>query len=333
MGQIDILSVGDVVTDAFIKLLDKQAVAYENEHGKWLAMPFATKLPFDHVEIIEGVGNAANAAVAFARLGLKTGFAANVGGDEAGRGMIAALHKQKVDTRFMHINPGKKSNYHYVLWYKDERTILIKHEEYDYRWPKFKPTEIPRWVYFSSISEHAIDYHDEVSEWLDENPGVKLAFQPGTFQMQAGTKRLKKLYEQTEVLVLNREEAAYVGGGKHEDLHDLFDHLHKLGPKTVIITDGPDGAYASDGANRYSMPLYPDPAAPVDRTGAGDSFASTLVAAIAKGLSLEDALTWAPINSMSVVQKVGAQSGLLSERELLRFLHHAPKNYHPKKLA
>jgi len=334
MGQIDILSVGDVVTDAFIKLLDDQATAYTNENGKWLAMPFATKLPFDHVEVVEGVGNAANAAVAFSRLGLKTGFAANVGNDDAGRGMILALHKQGVDTRFMHINPGKKSNYHYVLWYKDERTILIKHEEYDYRWPKFKPAEIPRWLYFSSISEQAIDeYHDEVVDWLEENPEVRLAFQPGTYQMKAGVKKLKKLYQRTEVLVLNREEAAYVGGGKHEDLNDLFDHLHKLGPKVVIITDGPDGAYASDGTVRLSMPLYPDPAPPKDRTGAGDSFASTLVAAIAKGMSLETALTWAPINSMSVVQKVGAQAGLLTERQLLRYLHHAPKNYHPKKLS
>lgn len=333
MGQIDILSIGDIVTDAFIKLMDDKAVAYENEHGKWLAMPFATKLPFDHVEVVQAVGNAANAAVAFARLGLKTGFVTNVGGDAEGRDMINALHHNGVDTRFVHINPGKKSNYHYVLWYKDERTILIKHEEYDYRWPRFKPTDVPKWLYFSSISEHALDYHDEVAEWLADHPDVKLAFQPGTFQMSAGVKRLKDIYQRTEVLVLNREEAVLVGGGKHEDMHDLFNHLHALGPKIVVITDGPDGAYASDGENRYSMPLYPDPAAPVDRTGAGDAFASTLVAALAKGMSLEEALTWAPINSMSVVQKVGAQAGLLKERELLQWLHHAPKNYHTKKLA
>jgi ribokinase len=333
MGQIDILSVGDIVTDAFIKLLEDKAVAYENEHGKWLAMPFATKIPFDHVEVVQAVGNAANAAVAFARLGLTTAFAANVGGDSEGRDMINTLHKNGVDTRFIRINPGKKSNYHYVLWYKDERTILIKHEEYEYHWPHFRPSEMPRWVYFSSISEHALEYHDQVAEWLQEYPDVKLAFQPGTFQMQAGTERLKAIYQRSELVVLNREEAVFVGGGKYEDLHDLFNRMHALGPKIVIITDGPDGAYASDGENRFSMPLYPDPAPPVDRTGAGDSFASTLVAAIAKGMSLEEALTWAPINSMSVVQKVGAQAGLLKERELLQWLHRAPKNYHPKKLA
>lgn len=333
MGQIDILSVGDVVTDIFIKLLNDQADVQKDEEGnKWLLMPFGTKLPFDHAEAIQGVGNASNAAVAFARLGVKSGFVTNIGGDQEGRDIIAALDKNDVDTRFVRVNPRKKSNVHYVLWYKDERTILIKHEEYDYHWPHLRPTEIPRWIYFSSISEHALEYHDQVSEWLDDHPGVRLAFQPGTFQMQAGVERLKRIYQRTEVLILNREEAAFVGGGDHGDIHDLFDHLHALGPHVVVITDGPDGAYASDGQSRYAMPLYPDPAPPVDRTGAGDAFASTLVAALVKGLSLEDALQWAPINSMSVVQEVGAQAGLLKEKQLLEWLHHAPRGYHVKKM-
>jgi ribokinase len=328
----DVISIGDIVTDAFIKLIEDQAHTYENEQGKWLAMPFGTKIPFDHAEIIEAVGNASNAAVAFARLDLGSAFVTNVGDDVHGRDMIAALHKNKVDSRFVRINPGKKSNYHYVLWYKDERTILIKHEEYDYHWPHLRPAETPSWVYFSSISQHAIPYHDQVADWLDQNESVKLAFQPGTFQMEAGTERLARIYKRSEVLILNREEAVLVGGGNHDDIHDLFNHLHALGPKIVVITDGPNGAYASDGTDRFQMPLYPDPAPPVDRTGAGDSFASTFVAALMKGNNIEGALQWAPINSMSVVQKVGAQAGLLTEKELEGFLRQAPEWYKPTRM-
>jgi sugar/nucleoside kinase (ribokinase family) len=327
--QLDILSVGDVVTDAFIKLFDDLEHVVETPRGKMLQIPFGTKLPFESVDIIKAVGNASNAAVAFARLGLKTGFVTNVGGDLEGHEVIRVLGKDRVDTRFVRINPTHKTNYHYVLRYKEERTILIKHEKYDYRWPHIRKNEVPRWLYFSSVSEGALDYHDEVVEWLEENPEVHLAFQPGTFQMKAGTKRLHKLYKRTDVLILNREEAALVSQGSREDIPDLFNRLHALGPHVVVITDGPDGAYASDGINRYKMPLYPDPAKPVDRTGAGDSFASTFVAALAKGCNLEDALRWAPVNSMSVVQKVGATAGLLRERELQQWLHHAPKNYHP----
>ncbi|HET6924765.1 MAG TPA: carbohydrate kinase family protein [Candidatus Saccharimonadales bacterium] len=330
--QPDVISIGDIVTDVFIKLKDDYEHTYSNEHGKWLAMPFGTKIPFDNAETIKAVGNASNAAVAFARLGLNSAFVTNVGEDHEGRDMISTLHKQKVDSRFVRVNPDKKSNVHYVIRFGAERTILIKHEEYDYHWPHLRPSETPRWVYFSSISEHALPYHDQVADWLDANPDVLLAFQPGTFQMEAGVERLQRIYKRSSVLILNREEAALVGGGNHEDIHDLFNKLHALGPHVVVITDGPAGAYASDGQNRWSMPLYPDPAEPIDRTGAGDAFASTFVAALAKGNTIEGALQWAPINSMSVVQKVGAQAGLLSEHELLHWLSQAPEWYKPSRM-
>lgn len=109
----------------------------------------------------------------------------------------------------------------------------------------------------------------------------------------------------------------------------MLNKLHDIGAKTVIITDGPDGAYASDGKLRLKMPLYPDPGPPVERTGAGDAFASTLVAALIKGNTLEGALQWAPINSMNVVQEVGAQKGLLTEKEIEALLLKAPDWYKP----
>ncbi|MCA9330457.1 carbohydrate kinase family protein [Candidatus Saccharibacteria bacterium] len=327
---LEVLSIGDVVTDAFIKLFDNRAHTYSNEFGKWLAMPFGSKVPFEDAEVIEGVGNAANAAVCFARLGIHSGLVSNVGADAYGRDIINALEDNRVDTRFVRINRGKLSNYHYVLWYKEERTILIKHEEYNYQWPRFTKADIPKWVYFSSISKNALDkYHDMVVDWLADNPDVKLAFQPGTFQLEAGAAKLKELYKRTEVVIMNREEAMLVTGLDGKDVGKLIDGLHKLGPKTVVVTDGPTGAYASDGTNRYEMPPYPDPAPPAERTGAGDAFAATLVAALIKGNTLEGALQWAPINSMNVVQHTGAQKGLLTEDELEQWLRKAPAKYKP----
>jgi len=330
MDNFDVLVIGDIVTDAFIKLFDDYEHTYENEKGKWLAMPFGMKVPFDYAKVVPGVGNAANAAVSISRLGLKTALVTNIGGDHYGTEIIRALHKNKVDTRFVRVNPGKISNYHYVLWYKEERTILIKHEVYDYHWPHIAVKEKPKWVYFSSIAKNALDYHDDVADWLEDNPDVKLAFQPGTFQMEAGVERLKRIYKRTEVLILNREEAVLVSGGNYDDIHDLLNRLHAYGPKIVVITDGPDGAYVSDGPKRLKMPLYPDPKPPFERTGAGDAFASTFVAAIIKGNTLEGALQWAPINSMDVVQYMGAQEGLLDETQLEQYLQKAPEWYKPE---
>ena len=291
-----------------------------------------SKVPFDHAQVIAAVGNAGNASVAFAKLGLRSGLVANVGADDWGRDIVAALHSAKVDSRFIHVNPGKNSNYHYVLWYKEDRTILIKHEEYDYRWPHFRVIDIPRWLYFSSISKNAMEYHDQLADWLEGHPPVKLAFQPGTFQISAGTKRLRKIYERADILAVNREEASQISQTGKENMHGLFDKLHELGPKTVLVSDGPRGAYASDGGNRWKMPIYPDPKPPYERTGAGDSFTSTFVAAMMKGADIETALLWAPINAMSVVQQVGAQAGLLDEKGIDHFLRKAPPEYHPRRM-
>lgn len=333
-SQLDVLSIGDVVTDDFIKLLDHEAMVIEaKDGGPRLSIPYATKVPFDHHEVVPAVGNSANAAVAFAKLGFKSGLVANIGEDAQGREILSALHKSNVDSRFVHINPGKVSNYHYVLWYKDDRTILIKHEEYEYHWPRFRAIDFPQWVYFSSVSEHAMDYHDQIADWLEEHRNVRLAFQPGTFQLQAGPKRLGRIYSRAELLAVNREEAALISGGRHNDIHDLFKKLHALGSRIVVISDGHNGAYASDGQQAYKMPIYPDPKPPYDRTGAGDAFTSTFVAAIMRGADIEQALLWAPINSMSVVQKVGAQAGLLTQDEIEHYLAKAPEWYHPERVA
>ncbi len=332
MNQIDVLSVGDVVTDAFIKLLDDRAEVTKTDSGSVLSMPFGMKVPFDHTEVLNAVGNAANAAVNFSKLGLNSGLVSNVGGDSAGRDIITTLEHEGVDTRFVRINPRKRSNYHYVLWYKEERTILVKHEDYDYKWPHLRKHEMPKWIYFSSISANALDYHDELIESLSRHPEIKLAFQPGTFQMEAGIEKMRHVYDRSELVALNREEAVYVTGGNYEDIHDLFNKMHALGPRIVLISDGPSGSYASDGENRFKMPIYPDPKPPVERTGAGDAFTSTFVAAIIKGNTVDGALQWAPISSMNVVQHVGAQEGLLTERELAALLQKAPAWYKPERI-
>jgi sugar/nucleoside kinase (ribokinase family) len=131
---------------------------------------------------------------------------------------------------------------------------------------------------------------------------------------------------------MNREEAVDVTGESYDSLKQLADALHALGPKIVVITDGPNGSYASYDGKLVVIPNYPDPAPPLDRTGAGDAFASTIVAALALGESIETALTWAPINSMSVVQKLGAQAGLLKRDDIDHYLQTAPENYHPEEL-
>ena len=168
---------------------------------------------------------------------------------------------------------------------------------------------------------------------MKQHPETKLVFQPGTFQIKLGAEKLKSVYENTEIFFCNKEEAQEILGTDTKDMPTLIRQFKQLGPKLPVITDGPNGAYVVDTNDQaWHMPMYPDPAPPVDRTGAGDSFSSTFTAAIALGMTPEQALAWGPINSMSVVQKIGAQAGLLTRSELEQLLANAPETYRPTKL-
>jgi ribokinase len=192
----------------------------------------------------------------------------------------------------------------------------------------------PRYIYFSSIGEHGLPHHFEVAKYVKEHPETKLVFQPGTFQIKLGADKLKELYEVTEIFFCNKEEAQEILGTTEQHMPTLLRSFRKLGPKLPVITDGPEGAYVLDENDKaWHMPMYPDPADPVDRTGAGDAFASTFTCAITLGLSPAEALSWGPINSMSVVQYIGAQKGLLTKEQLQSYLASAPVEYKAKEIS
>lgn len=322
----DFVAIGDTVTDAFIRLTDTSAHVDVDHGTREICMRFGDKVSYDSVHVVAGVGNAANAAVSASRLGLKTAFVANVGNDEHGKEILGVFKKEGIATDFVKSHNGIPTNYHYVLWYGDERTILIKHEKYPYKLPDIGE---PKWVYFSSVGEHGEAFHKELENYLNAHPLIKLAFQPGTFQMKMGKEKLAGIYKRTEVFFCNKEEAQRILGTQEDDIKILLREVAGLGPKIVAITDGVKGAYAFDGKEMYSMRLYPDPKPPISRTGAGDAFSSTFTAALALGKDIKEALRWGPVNSMSVVQGVGAQAGLLTREKLEEYLAKAPEDYYP----
>lgn len=329
-NQYDFIAVGDTVTDAFIRLnLSSAHVEMDHGSGREICMRFGDKIPYDSVTVVPGVGNAANAAVSAARLGLKTAFVSNVGNDEHGKEILGVFKKEGLATEFLKSHNGIPTNYHYVLWYGDERTILIKHQKYPYSLPDIGE---PKWLYFSSLGENSLEFHMEVVEYLKAHPSIKLAFQPGTFQMKLGKDRLKDVYARTNLFFCNKEEAQRILEVQEDDINKLLRGITALGPKIVAITDGVKGAYAYDSKDTYSMRLYPDPKPPISRTGAGDAFSSTFTAALALGKDIREALRWGPINSMSVVQGIGAQAGLLTREKLEEYLAKAPEDYYPKNL-
>lgn len=314
------IAIGDIVTDAFIRL--KEASVTKDPKGhEMLSMVFGDKLPYESVEVVQAVGNSSNAAVSAARLGLRSALVANIGDDQEGKDCLANLSKENVATDFIKSHLGQKTNYHYVLWYEHDRTILVKHEKYSYSLPEIGE---PEWLYLSSLGEDTKEFHHEITGYLQNHPNIKLAFQPGTFQMKLGKDELKEIYAKSEVFFCNVEEAERILGIETLGIQELGKRMRELGPKIAIITDGASGAYAFTETDSWFISPYPDPKPPFERTGAGDAFASTTIVALAKGKDLPTALAWGAVNSMSVVQEVGAQKGLLTENQIEDYLKALP---------
>jgi sugar/nucleoside kinase (ribokinase family) len=206
---------------------------------------------------------------------------------------------------------------------------LVNHIEYDYHFPAIST---PKWIYLTSLASTTFDYHMEIADYLEKNPTVKLAFQPGTFQMKLGIEKLSRIYKHTEVFCVNFEEAQRILSTDSRDIKILLKKLSEYGPKIVIITDNTNGAYMFDGDHYYHIPMYPDPRPAIERTGCGDAFFSTFISALAMGKTPLEALLWAPVNPMSVAQFVGAQEGLLALDQLEWWIKTAPADYKPKEI-
>ena len=324
--MLDLIAIGDMSIDVFLEMNQKEAdVHCSVRHDECkICFNYADKIPVERMTRTIG-GNSANVAVGARRLGLKSAMVTNLGKDDDGQSIRKELWREGVDTRFIDYN--KRTNLSTVINYLGERTIFIYHEERDYRLPRLPKS---RAVYFSSMKKGWEVVIGPLADYLDRYK-AKLAYNPGTFQLRDGAKLSAPLLERCEIFYVNKQEAAlYTDKEDDATFHELFDALHKLGPKTVVITDGPKGSYVSDGENRYALGIFDVPV--IERTGCGDAFATGFLVAHLSGMPTVDAMRWGSFESASVLQQIGPQAGLLRRPEMAHYEKQYP-DFIPKALA
>lgn len=305
--MLDLISFGDTAIDHFCQINDAH-LEKAKDLQKELCLNFGSKLPVQIYKQILG-GNNGNNAVGAARLGLKAALCANIGDDPAGKITLEGLKKEKVDVRYVKVNPGLGTNVSVLINYKGERTILVYQNHWDYKLPDLEPA---RWVYLSSMAESFKDSPvvDQLESFI-ERSGAKVVFNPGTYQLEPGLKRFNKLLALTTLLIVNKEEAEQVlKADPGREVKKLLRGLSELGPKMVVITDGKEGSFGFDGEKYYKLGVFP--AVVADMTGAGDAYAAGVLAGLMHGKDLTEALRWGAANGASVVQYIGAQEGLLN---------------------
>jgi sugar/nucleoside kinase (ribokinase family) len=245
-----------------------------------------------------------------------------VGKDGAGEEIIKIMAGEGIDTQHIAVDSDHRSNYSAVINLHGERSILVYHEHRHYKFPAVAPA---KWIYLSSMGSGGEDIFPDIIEYAQKND-AKLCYQPGTFQLKLGKDHSMDLLKASHIFLVNKEEAEmYLGLDEPtDDFGLLLNGIMALGPKIALVTDGTNGAYASDGMEYLYLGIIKD-APRNEATGAGDSFSSAFCAALAKGKSLSDAMLWGQAQATGCIHEIGGQAGLLSQEKLEAVLAANPK--------
>lgn len=317
-SKFDVICIGSATRDNYLRAQYKLVDWPDAPSKKAIVMPFGEKMGVDEVFSTIG-GNAANAAVTFARYGFKTACLAKIGDDPAGREFTHQMEEAGVDTKLIIKTKEKPTAYSVLLLGDGERTILGYHGASD----TFRMSDVglsrlkSRWWYLSLAGE-SDEMFLPLLKFARENK-IKVAFNPSGHHIGHKRDEILAGLKDLAFLVLNTGEAADLVGISFEKEKEVFAKLDELVPGVVAITDGPKGVKVSDGTNLYSAGIYKEKAT-VDRTGCGDAFGSGFAAVLAEAGEdyknpeiIKKAIAFASATATANLEVLGATEGLLTK--------------------
>ena len=253
-------------------------------------------------------GKGANQAVAAARAGARVRLLARVGDDDTGARMTGDLRQAGVDTALVIAVPGAATGMAYITVTPDgENTIVLDPGanssltagDVDSCDPDVAAAAVLLAQLEVPVAAVAAAVRQAVAGGT--RPVVTLApAQPVPDELLGGL----------DPLLVNEHEAGALLGNGEVDADGAERAARRLltrGPRSVVITLGPEGAVLAgpDGVQRLPAPRVERI---VDTTGAGDTLAGVLAAALARpGTSLPDALQQAMAAAAEAVQRPGAR--------------------------
>jgi len=300
--------------DIFLSIQENNIYTQINKTDHSLCFTYGEKIHVEHCEFLPG-GNACNVAVGLSRLGLPAALCAEIGDDEFSGKILKSVLKENIDTPLLIQTQSAASSFAVGIGYGGERTLFVEHVErkHDFHFDDVQA----KWVYLTSLGEEWKQAYSRVLDYVKSN-GAKLAFSPGTHQFEEeGHRGINEVLRVADILFVNKEEGEkIVGIMNHESgIKELLLQLQKLGPKVVSITDGGNGSYAIDVHGvMYFLPVFSNHV--IEKTGAGDAYASGFLSAIIAEKSVKEAMWWGGLNASSVIERVGAQPGLLTQNEI-----------------
>jgi sugar/nucleoside kinase (ribokinase family) len=191
---------------------------------------------------------------------------------------IDFLKSRNVDLAGLQVVSGG-STFRWKGDYNDDLNQAVTHETHLGVFEHFEPT----------LPEH---YRDADFVFLANiNPGLQLKVleqvrapklvlcDTMNLWINIAREQVLEVFKRVDIAVLNDGEAKMLT--EYENVIQAGSALQKLGPKHVIIKKGEHGALMFSDAEIFSAPSFPLESV-VDPTGAGDSFAGSLIGYLAK---------------------------------------------------
>ncbi len=316
--MFEVITMGSALRDVFLSTEIK-------EKNKMICFPTDEKILVKDINFSVG-GGGINSSFAFKKLGINVGFIGKIGDDENGNEILKKIKEEKIN--FIG-NISKKYNTGYsVIIDSIQRTKALltykgANENLNYSEINFEKLKT-NWFYFATMIGKSFETQEKLSYFAEKN-GIKLVYNPSSYQTSKGIKPIEKILKRTEILILNKEEAKMlIKNG------DLIKELLKTGPRIVCITDGERECKVCDGGFIYSA--RPHKVKVVERTGAGDAFGAGFISGLIKSSNIETAIQYGILNGESVVQYIGARNGLLTEKEIIKRIKNNPVKIYKERL-
>lgn len=281
----------------------------------WDVLLSLPRLPGPDEEVeLEGIhecpgGDAANVAVAFARLGGRAGMVGAVGTDPAGRRLREHLAAAGVDVErlltvdgpsgraFSLVEPGGIRRLIYTRGANAARSLSPEDLAY---------VRTAEWLYVADPTPATVE---ALGRWYREERGLpRLALDPGSAGAAKGTDYFAPLIPHISALFLNEGEAQALSRGR--DLKEAVELLLGAVP-LVVVKRGERGALVATRDRTLTVPGFPVHA--VDTTGCGDAFNAAFLSALVRGKGLREAARWGNAAGALVARRTGAYAPALPE--------------------
>jgi len=304
--MFDVICLGSATIDIFLTI-----------HQKLKSVSYGSKVLVRDLEMFTG-GGGTNAAVAFSRLGLRTGFLGKVGDDHHGEMILKDLKKEKVKVIGTKASKAHMTSLSMILKSELEKDRVIytyKGASDDLSWNDFDELKT-KWIYLGTLLGKSFKTAEKLVGYCQKK-GIKVLFNPSTYLAAKG-KDLKKILNGVDILILNKSEAKLMLKAKKNGIGFLLKKLKEKVKDIVVVTEGSKGVHVFDGEFKYSMPAHKMKV--IHTAGAGDAFNCGFLAGLVRNLGVERALELGMAESASVVGYYGTKNNLLSYNQALKFI-------------